>query len=401
MTVKELPQVRVVDRIDPDDDMPLLPEGKIAVFIGSHKQFSQKETEAIDSFCANHDAVVFCDHTSGYKGKFRQLDALLVVKKADCLHDIRLLIHLGNVSGDHFSMGPCAREVWRLSDDGLLRDRYGKLTRVFDMSDYRFFSTYAEMQKKPGTSFINQCKREYADVYSSIPELPFSNIWCAKQLSVRLPEHSAIHFGILTSLRSWNFFEIPFTINSACNVGGFGTDGMLSSLLGASFIHPNKLYFGVVGDLAFFYDMNALGNRHLGNNIRILLVNNGKGCEFTHYLNPGHIFKEDVNPYIAAAGHNGNQSETLVRDYAKNLGMDYFSAHSKDDFIHHIDAFVSPKVTKSCIFEVFTRDVDENEALKMITSTGTIDDVKTAIKDNVKNIVGEKGAKILKGLFKK
>ena len=74
------------------------------------------------------------------------------------------------------------------------------------------------------------------------------------------------------------------------NVGGFGTDGALSSLLGASLCNPNKLYFCVIGDLAFFYDMNALGNRHFGKNVRILLVNNGKGCEFTHNLNLGHIF---------------------------------------------------------------------------------------------------------------
>ena len=31
-------------------------------------------------------------------------------------------------------------------------------------------------------------------------------------------------------------------MNSACNVGGFGTDGTLSSLLGAALVHPDKLY---------------------------------------------------------------------------------------------------------------------------------------------------------------
>ena len=39
-----------------------------------------------------------------------------------------------------------------------------------------------------------------------------------------------------------------------------------------------------------------------------------------------------MNPYIAAAGHYGNQSRTLVRDYAKNLGINYLSASSKEDF---------------------------------------------------------------------
>lgn len=89
-------------------------------------------------FCENHNAVVFCDHTSSYKGRFRQIDALLTVKKASCLRNIRLLIHLGEVSGDHFNMGSHAQEVWRISKDGQLRDRYGKLSYMFQMSELHF-----------------------------------------------------------------------------------------------------------------------------------------------------------------------------------------------------------------------------------------------------------------------
>ena len=322
LSVKDLPKIKTVRRIDWDDDLPSLPQGKIAVFIGSHQQFDEKSTQAIDAFCANHNAVVFCDHTSGYKGEFRQVDALLTKQNAECLNDIKLLIHLGEISGDHFNMGDKAAEVWRVNRDGQMRDRYGKLTHLFTMSEKHFFERYKDKDIQPGTSFLNQCRTEYTRCYTAIPELPLSNIWMAKELAPSLPENSVFHLGILTSLRSWDFFEVSKSIHSACNVGGFGTDGMLSSLLGASIIHPQKLYFGIVGDLAFFYDMNALGNRHKGNNLRILLVNNGKGCEFTHYLNPGSIFKEDVDPYIAAAGHFGNQSHTLVRDYAKSLGMD-------------------------------------------------------------------------------
>lgn len=400
LSVKDLPKIKTVRRIDWDDDLPSLPQGKIAVFIGSHQQFDEKSTQAIDAFCANHNAVVFCDHTSGYKGEFRQVDALLTKQNAECLNDIKLLIHLGEISGDHFNMGDKAAEVWRVNRDGQMRDRYGKLTHLFTMSEKHFFERYKDKDIQPGTSFLNQCRTEYTRCYTAIPELPLSNIWMAKELAPSLPENSVFHLGILTSLRSWDFFEVSKSIHSACNVGGFGTDGMLSSLLGASIIHPQKLYFGIVGDLAFFYDMNALGNRHKGNNLRILLVNNGKGCEFTHYLNPGSIFKEDVDPYIAAAGHFGNQSHTLVRDYAKSLGMDYYAASTKEEFLASKDKFVSPEITRSCIFEVFTRDIDENEALRLITSTGMMGDMKQVLKKSVKNVVGDKGVGLMKKLFK-
>lgn len=52
--------------------------------------------------------------------------------------------------------------------------------------------------------------------------------------------------------------------------------------------------------MAFFYDMNVLGNRHVGRNVRILLVNNGKGTEFRNYMHPGAAFGEAADDYIAA-----------------------------------------------------------------------------------------------------
>lgn len=69
------------------------------------------------------------------------------------------------------------------------------------------------------------------------------------------------------------------TVTGYSNTGGFGIDGSLSTVIGAALCHPDRLYYCVLGDLAFFYDMNALGNRHVPSNIRILVVNNGLGFE--------------------------------------------------------------------------------------------------------------------------
>ena len=377
----ELPSVKVVHRVDVDGEFPKLPSGKIALFVGSHKAFAASDIEAIDAFCYNHNAVVFCDHTSNYKGKFRQMNALLNLRHANCMEGIDLLIHFGEISGDHFAVGDQAKEVWRISNDGQLRDRYGKLTYLFNMTEIQFFNHYKEENVNLGDSFLKECQAEYQQMYENLPELPFSNIWCAKQIHSRIPENSCMHFGILTSLRSWNFFDVPRSVNTMSNVGGFGTDGMMSSLIGASLVHPDKLYFGVVGDLAFFYDLNSLGNRHVGKNVRIMLFNNGKGCEFKHHMSPGHIFKDDVDRYISAAGHFGKQSPTLVRDYARNLGFRYLAAGTKEEFMANIDEFLNPEVSQSYIYELFTQDINENEALKLIRINGVKDTLKIAIKE--------------------
>ena len=85
-----------------------------------------------------------------------------------------------------------------------------------------------------------------------------------------------------------NYFDLPQNIDVKSNVGGFGIDGACSTLLGQSLVNKDKKCFGLIGDLAFFYDMNILGNRHISNNLRFLLVNNSRGAEFllsTAYIN--------------------------------------------------------------------------------------------------------------------
>lgn len=108
---------------------------------------------------------------------------------------------------------------------------------------------------------------------------------------------------------------------SFVNTGGFGIDGCISSMIGGSVACPDKLHFLVIGDLAFFYDLNSIGNHHVGNNIRILLVNNGKGTEFRNYNHFATRFGDDANRFMAAAGHCGNKSHLLVRHYAVDLSF--------------------------------------------------------------------------------
>lgn len=61
---------------------------------------------------------------------------------------------------------------------------------------------------------------------------------------------------------------------------------------------------------------------------------------------------------------------------------------------------VSQEIIRSHILEVFTCDVDENEALKLLTSMGMLWNVKRALRENVKNVVIDKGIQIIKELFK-
>lgn len=399
-TCKVLPMVRRIELHTAFSELPEIAKDKrVIVFIGSHKPFTTEETQTIDNFCAAHDAVVFCDHTSGYHGKYETHFSIFFTQDnyRSPLLSADILIHLGEVSGDlaRVSVGT----TWRVSEDGQLRNTFGNLSRIFEMPESFFFRAYTPEKYEIRTNFYDACQNELKTALDKLPDLPFSNVWMAQQVHKRLPENSFFHMGIYNSLRSYNFFPLPKSIKSSCNVGGFGIDGGISTLVGASFANPDILHIGVFGDLAFFYDMNVCGNRHVGNNVRLLLINNGKGNEFRNYGHYCSILGEDADMYVAAAGHYGQKSPVLVKHYAEDLGYRYLHANSKEEFIDNLKEFLDPSIGQHpLIFEVFTTTEDESEAIRIMRTF--LNDSKTIIKNKIlgsmRMVLGEKGVEAIK-----
>lgn len=406
-TVKNLPKPRVINYVDEHDKFPDLIPGKIAIFCGSHNVWSKDLTDATDAFCKRHDAVVFCDHTSNYSGKYRvQAPILGSQEQYHCpaMFGIDILIHIGEVTGSYDVVG-CfakAKKVWRVSEDGATRDTFYALDTVFDMPESIFFKYYAkngDVTKTPD-SYIKLCHEEYKMLIGSIPQdLPFSNLWIAQQLSQYVPKGAIMHYSILNSLRSWNYFELSKDVTGYCNVGGFGIDGPASTLVGASLCHPDKLYFGIIGDLAFFYDMNSIGNRHIGNNVRIMMINNGRGQEFRNHINPAFPWGKDADKYVAAAGHFGNKSINLMHHVAEDLGYEYMSAYTKEEVLAKAKRFFTAEITERPIFfEVFTDTEQETEALLQFKNmkTSIKQQLKNAVRETIKSTLGENTLKTIK-----
>ena len=367
-SVKELPCARYIPTITSATDRPVLPQGRIIIFIGSHPKFTVQQTNAIDDFCASHNAVVLCDHTSGYNGKYKANMSLVFCQEKYSSKNGRanLLIHIGEISGDYYTfLRVRANEVWRVNPDGAYVDFFKKLTNVFKMQESDFFNMYMDDNMDSSLSFFNNCKKESEFFYSHLPEIPFSNIWIAKELSSNLPLNSQIHFGILNSLRSWDFFNLPDGVESVCNVGGFGIDGCVSSIIGAALANPEKLFIGVVGDLAFYYDVNILLNKKLPKNVRLIVVNNGRGIEFRNYCHPAsQAFGIGAEPYVAAAGHFGCQTNRTISDLCESASIDYYRVEDKESFKRIETKLLDKSVDKAIIIEAITTPENENLALK-------------------------------------
>lgn len=398
-----LPNTKIIHRYEYNDSLPEIPSKKIGIFVGSHRRWSDELQKEVDSFCEKYNSCVLCDYTSNYNGKYKILGNILYDQdnymSSNANFDI--IIHIGCVSGAYMNIP--TSEVWRVNEDGEFRDAFSRISCVFQMSELDFFKKYNSLNNKKSTlSIYSNLKKDLSQLQeeSLKLDLPLSNIWVAKNVIDKIPNESTIHLAILNSLRSWNYFETNKKIYTYSNTGGFGIDGPLSTLIGASLSNAKKNYYAVVGDLAFFYDLNSLGNRNIKSNLRIILINNGGGTEFHNYSHPASALGEFTSKYISADGHFGNKSEFLVKNFVENLGFEYMSAHTKEDVLSQIEYFTSNKLyDKPIVFEIFTKSSDESDALKMIRSLGF--SLSGAIIKNAKKMISPKTKEKIKKIIKR
>ncbi len=336
---------------------------KVGVLIGSHKIFSSTGEGALSSFAQEWNCPVFCDHTSHYNGKNKVL-----ISRASCMLPKVLLpdvmIDIGGICGDYSAERLYRNaEVWRVSANEMYSARYNiPVARFFNASEESFFESVKKHNDASGSYFhdIQSICASFA-----IPRLPLSNLLVCSELARMIPQGASLDLAILNSLRSMNWMQLDPSIDVNCNVGGFGIDGALSSCIGRSLCNKKRLHFVIVGDLAFFYDMNVLGIRHIANNLRILLIQNNRGEEFR--LNP--MLEKNLGNktdcYIAAAGH---YPSGCAKAWAEACGFEYMWAETVEQLTGQIPAFCRDNPDRSLLFEVFTKNEDEQSALTLIRS---------------------------------
>ena len=115
-----------------------MPIGKVGIFIGPHPALSVELTNAIDSFCQKYGAVVYCDHTSNYKGAYRFQYPLVLSQDnwKPAVGSTSTLIHMGGVSGAYTQ--PFGQNLWRVNPDGMIRSVYGLPDAIFEMREIDF-----------------------------------------------------------------------------------------------------------------------------------------------------------------------------------------------------------------------------------------------------------------------
>ena len=382
------PQERTVLRYEVGHEWNIsLRDKKVLLVVGERRRLKNEEKEAIELFCENCNCAVYVNHLSNFRGKYSFEGNLLfsTISRGDFKKDLKpdVIISIGGQTGDYPLYGILSEldlgdtEHWRVSRDGNVIDTYDKLTKIFECSEKYFFSKFSSTDEVKHTYYetIMSCSQFDRNI-----EIPFSNAYAARSLTRIIPHNSNVQFSILNSLRNWNLFEFKNEVKCFSNVGAFGIDGGMSTLIGQSMV-SDDLCFMIIGDLAFLYDINSLSIRGLKNNIRILLVNNDGGVEFKL----GIVDNKSIDKYIAAGGHFKN-----AKGWAETCGFRYICAKSKKEFDDLKEEFVVDG-EQPILFELFVSDVNDATAysklIKANKDTSTADALKDGIKLSVKKFL--------------
>ena len=246
------------------------------------------------------------------------------------------------------------KEHWHVSPDGEIVDLYGSLTTVIEMDPFEFLEKIAFLleNKTPQYPLLweNFCKT------LPQPELPYSEMSAIGALIQALPQQCALHLANSSAVRYAQLFTVPATVEVCCNRGTSGIEGSLSTAVGYA-AASDELNFVVIGDLSFFYDMNALWNGNFGANLRILLLNNGGG-EIFHTL-PGLEMSGTSHKFITAV------HKASAKGWAEDRGFLYQKVEDEVQLEEAMQLFTQPEpMTQPVLVEVFTNKNKDARILK-------------------------------------
>lgn len=234
---------------------------------------------------------------------------------------------------------------WIVNKEGRVADPFRNLEKVFEGTTLEFLERMARYGVNSDHSYLKKWK--VMDEKFVVPEFEYSNLYVPKQLMERIPSGSNLNLGNSTTIRIAQYFNLDESVQVYCNRGVNGIDGCVSTFVGQAIASQDVLNFLVVGDLTFFYDMNAIWNRYVGKNVRIML-NNNEGAALFHF-NQGTKNFPTLNENVAAEHY------ATAKGWVESQGFVYLCAHNKAEYDVALERFMSLDSDAPIFFEVFTK----------------------------------------------
>ena len=242
------------------------------------------------------------------------------------------------------------RETWHLSPDPSVVDLFCSLTEQIIAPVEPFLETMAQSLAGCASSPYARHWRERIDQLPS-PTPRYSSLEVVGSLLSLLPEEPCVlHLANSSSVRYAELFRKPRRLLTLCNRGTSGIEGSLSTALGFARQRAEERHFIVIGDLSFFYDLNALGLPEVGSNVRVLLLNNQRGSIFQSL--PTLEMDRLSQRYITA------EHQLRAQGWAEGCGWEYLSVQEASELEETMAYFVGP-ADRPRLLEAFVSSEDE------------------------------------------
>ena len=254
------------------------------------------------------------------------------------------------------------KEHWRIGHAFPEMDTYRALTHSFKCSPVEFMTAILKLDLQPHTStFGNLWKQKDFVIQDKLveylPEIGHSDLKTIETILDYIPENSNLHMGNSSVVRYCQLFDPIGSFNYFSNRGTSGIDGCTSTSAGAAFANQSKCNVIITGDISFFYDSNALWNDNLGNNLKIVLINNSGGGIFKIIDGPSNT--KQLSKYFEAK-HNYK-----AKELCKGFGIEYFEASTNEEIENSMEAFYADSDNgRPKLIEVFTPSDSNDKVLK-------------------------------------
>ena len=249
----------------------------------------------------------------------------------------------------HFLRKNRPENHWHINTEDEHTDTYQSLTQIIGTKPETFFSQLLPLVKEKAGNFFARWKEKEKQVNrlrdEFLSQTGFCDLSVFSQIQKHIPENSVLHLGNSSPVRYALLFDTLSHVEYFSNRGVSGIDGPMSTAVGFASV-SKKINTLVLGDLSFFYDSNALWNKYVGKNLRIIVIHNGGGNIFSMIKGPGEspAFKE----------HFFTENKFSAEGIAKTFGLDYFKASAKEELETALKNIYSPDQNKAEILEVFT-----------------------------------------------
>jgi len=181
-----------------------------------------------------------------------------------------------------------------------------------------------------------------------VADAPLSDMSAVTNLLKLAPGGTTLHLANSTSVRWTQLFPTRSDLTYFCNRGTSGIDGSLSTAAGYAYACKQPTVF-LIGDLSFIYDSNGLWNNYIGDNFKIIVMNNNGGNIF-RFIGDKQLMEKSLDFFTTP-------HQVKIKPLVEAYGLNYLACDKTEDLEESLKNLFN--ADKATVLEIFT-DADLN-----------------------------------------